>query len=69
MTGLPTPAEMLAYADAALERAMAALDDATDWLRSDWPPGSGMTEEQAKRRTAMFRAIDQAKTAIERGRR
>lgn len=69
MTGLPTPAEMLAYADGALGRAVSALDDADDWLRSDWPPGSTMTDGQAARRTAMFRAIGEAKAAIEQARR
>ncbi len=62
---LPTPDEMLANAEADLNRAYAALGDAADWLRSDWRPvGSELTDVQAKRKTAMFRAIQTAKNAI-----
>ncbi len=64
MSVLPTPAQMLDHADAALGRAYEALGDAADWLRSDWPPGSEMTHEQAARRDAMFKAIRAAKGAI-----
>lgn len=68
MTKLPTPAEMLRHADDCLERAYVALSEAAEWLRSDWPPGSVMTDEQAERRTRMFKAIGEAKAAINGGR-
>lgn len=68
MTELPTPAEMLRHADDCLDKAYVALSDAAEWLWSDWPPGSVMTDEQAERRTRMFRAITEAKAAINQGR-
>ena len=68
MSSLPTPAEMLAHAQAELDKAYRALGDAGDWLRSDWKPGSAMTAEQAATRARMFRAIADAKTAINEGR-
>lgn len=69
MANLPTPDEMLANAQAELDKAYRALGDAADWLRSDWRPiGSSLTTEQARRRTAMQKAITAAKTSINRGR-
>lgn len=68
MTDLPTPIQMLTFADRDLNRAYAWLSSAAEWLRSDWPPGSTMTEEQAEQRTRMFRAIADAKGAINAGR-
>lgn len=65
---LPTPEEMLAAAQRELDNAYRALGDAGDWLRSDWKPGSRMTKAQAERRSRMFRAIADAKTAINQGR-
>lgn len=66
---LPTPDEMLDRAKAELSVAYRALGDAADWLRSDWRPlGSPLTNEQARRRTAMRKAIDEAKDAINRAR-
>lgn len=65
---LPTPEQMLVNAASELDKAYQALGDAGDWLRSDWKPGSRMTEAQAERRTRMFRAIADAKTAINEGR-
>jgi hypothetical protein len=66
---LPTPDEILANAQHELDKAYRALGDAADWLRSDWKPvGSSLTTEQAKRRTAMQKAIASAKTAINKGR-
>lgn len=62
---LPTPAKMLELAAADLERAYEALDDAADWLRSDWPPGMALTGEQAGRRRRMWDAIAAGKAAIE----
>lgn len=67
--GLPTAAEMLANANAELDKAYRALGDAADWLRSDWHPiGSSLTDEQADARTRMQDAIGEAKAAINRGR-
>lgn len=66
MTALPTPEEMLAAAQRELTAAYRALGDAADWLRSDWPPGTVMTDEQAERRTRMFHEIGEAKAAINR---
>jgi hypothetical protein len=57
---------MFAAAEQELHRAYRALGDAADWLRSDWPPGTVMTDEQAERRTRMFNAIGEAKAAINR---
>jgi hypothetical protein len=37
MSTLPTIDEMFAHAGKALTEAYAALGDAGDWLRSDWP--------------------------------
>ncbi|GAA1550472.1 hypothetical protein GCM10009827_083920 [Dactylosporangium maewongense] len=68
MTALPTPAEMLARADAELGAAHRALSAAADWLRSDWPPGHVLTDEQAGQRAAMRRAISAAQAAIRDGR-
>lgn len=68
MPSLLTPAKMLANARAELKNAYRALGDASDWLRSDWPAGSEMTAEQAEERTRMFRAIHDAKAAINVGR-
>ena len=65
---LPTPDEMLRNAEVEMTRAYAALGDAADWLRSDWRPvGSSLTDRQAQRKTAMFRAIQAAKDAINEG--
>ncbi len=70
MSALPTPDEMLAAADAEMDKASRALSDAADWLRSDWRPvGSPLTGAQAARRTAMRKAINAAKAAIEEGMR
>jgi hypothetical protein len=63
---LPTPAEMLVAAERELSNAYAALGDAADWLRSDWPAGTEMTREQAARRTRMMTEIGKAKDAINR---
>lgn len=66
---LPTREEMLANADAEVERAYAALEEAGAWLRSDWTPaGSVLTDEQARRRNQLREAITRAKTAIDNGR-
>jgi len=65
---LPTPAQMMANALAEFDKAYWALGNAADWLRSDWPAGAEMTAEQAERRTRMFRAIHDAKAAINVGR-
>jgi hypothetical protein len=66
---LPTPDEMLAAAQAEIDKAYRALADAADWLRSDWHPvGSPLTTEQARRRSQMREAIVAAKTAINRDR-
>jgi hypothetical protein len=67
MTALSTPAEMLHTAAMFMCAAAAKLADARDELKSDWPPGHEMTDEQAARRTRMFKAIDEAKAAIEEG--
>lgn len=62
---LPTADEMLANAEAELTRALAALGDAADWLRSDWRPvGSPLNREQATRRQRMMSKIEAAKRAI-----
>lgn len=66
---LPTPAEMLQRAQAALDRALSALSDARDELASDWPPGSRMTSEQADQRERMYSSIALAKSAINASRR
>lgn len=58
---LPTADDMLARADAELDAAFAALDeayrrfgDAQDWLRSDWRPvGSPLLAGQVAKRAAM----------------
>ncbi|BEL07860.1 hypothetical protein Q0Z83_060510 [Actinoplanes sichuanensis] len=66
---LPTPDEMLANAQAELDKAYRALGNAADWLRSDWRPvDSSLTADQARRRTAMQKSIAAAKTAINQGR-
>lgn len=67
---LPTAEEILTNAMAELDRARYALSEAGSWLRSDWRPlGSLLTDEQAARRTRMWRAIDTAKKAIYRAKR
>lgn len=67
--GLPTADEILDRANDCLSVAYRALGDAGDWLRSDWRPvGSSMTDEQATKRDAMWKAIEDAKSAINRGR-
>lgn len=69
MTTLPTADEMLRRADEQLDAAYRALDAAADWLRSDWrPAGSPLTDEQSRRRAAMWTAIGDARIAINRGR-
>jgi hypothetical protein len=62
---------MLASADAeldaafaALQRAYVAFGDAGDWLRSDWPPGSKLTRQQAAVREAMWETISTGKRLI-----
>ena len=68
-TTLPTRTEMLARAEAELDRAYVALSDSADWLRSDWTPvGSSLSDGQAERRTRMREAITTAKAAINRAR-
>lgn len=62
--GLPTPAETIAAAETKLDEAYRALGDAGDELRSDWRPGTSMTDEQAGRRARMQQAITKAKAAI-----
>jgi hypothetical protein len=62
-----TPAEMLANTVMCLRRANVALSDARDWLASDWPPGTVLTDEQAARRDVLRKAVNEAKAAVERG--
>jgi hypothetical protein len=67
---LPTAEQILAHALTDLNRARDALSEAANWLRSDWQPlGSPLTDQQADRRTRMWRAIDTAKNAIDRAKR
>jgi hypothetical protein len=63
-----TPAAMFAAAQRSLDQAYQALGDAADWLRSDWPPGAVLTDEQADHRDRMFEQIGAAKAAINRAR-
>jgi hypothetical protein len=63
-----TPAAMFAAAQQELDQAYRALGDAADWLRSDWPPGTVLTDDQADQRDRMFEQIGAAKTAINRAR-
>lgn len=70
MSKLPTIDEMFDHATDELNRAYKALGDAGDWLRSDWTPvGSSLTDAQAKRRDAMWKAIETGKNAINRAKR
>ena len=65
MSALPTREEIFIKALAELSTAYRALGDAADWLRSDWRPvGSSLTDAQGNARTAMYQAIAEAKTAI-----
>lgn len=64
-----TPQQMLANADACMVQADRFLSDALDWLRSDWPPGTVLTDEQAERRTRMRQAAMRARVAIEEAQR
>lgn len=68
MTDLPTPAEMLADADRHLARITTALNDTAAVLRSQWPPGWFMTDEEVERQMAMFRAIHTCLSAINQAR-
>lgn len=68
---LPTPAQMLLSADGEMDKAFAALQaayvafsDASDWLRSDWPPGCSLTDEQVQVKDRMFETIARGKRAI-----
>lgn len=65
---LPTVDEMLAAAAREMRLAVAALDGAADWLRSDWRPvGSELTDRQVTDKERMFAAITVAKNAINEG--
>lgn len=66
MTRLPTPAEIIANANAELTTAYRALGDARDWLLSDWDVQP--TAEQAETIRRMRSAISNAKVAINEGR-
>jgi hypothetical protein len=67
---LPTAEQILTHAAAELDQARNALSEAGNWLRSDWQPlGSSLTDQQADRRTRMWRAIEAAKKAIDRAKR
>jgi hypothetical protein len=62
---LPTAEDIFIAADQELSKAYRALGDAADWLRSDWQPlGSALSNEQTRRRSAIWKAIDIAKSAI-----
>lgn len=64
MENLPTPEQMLDRAEHQLDKAYAALGDADDELRSDWPPGHTMTTAQVRRQQRMQTAISKAKAQI-----
>ncbi|MFJ1539197.1 hypothetical protein ACIODS_11710 [Micromonospora chalcea] len=66
MSNLPTPAEIIAKANAELNQAYRALGDARDWLLSDWDVQP--TAEQAATIRRMREAIGTAKDAINEGR-
>ncbi len=66
--GTITPGEMFRRAEECLSQAYALLGDAQDWLRSDWPPGTVLSDAQAARRAALRRACAAAKDAINEGR-
>jgi len=66
MSNLPTPAEIIAKANAELTAAHRALGDARDWLLSDWDVQP--TAEQAATIRRMREAISQAKDAINQAR-
>lgn len=59
-----TPEEMFRRASECMSRAYEELGDGLDWLRSDWPPGTVLTDEQAAQRAAMRKACVAAKAAI-----
>jgi hypothetical protein len=68
---LPTPAQMLASARADLDTAFAALreayrafGDASDMLRSDWPDGYELTDQQVADRDTMHKVIVTGKRLI-----
>ena len=62
---LPTREQLLANAAAELASALAALEEAAAWLRSDWTPvGASLTSEQAQMRLRMHRAIAAAKPVL-----
>lgn len=62
---LPTADEMLDRAAAELKAALARVEEAADWLRSDWRPlGSPLTREQAARRHAIRDKINVARLAL-----
>lgn len=58
------PAEMLANTVMCLRRANVALADARDWLSADWPTGNKPTAEEAARRDALRKAVNEAKSAV-----
>lgn len=61
---LPTPVEMFRSSTGPLSDAYGALGDAADWLRSDWPSGFELTDDQADAKREMYRQIEAAKNAI-----
>jgi hypothetical protein len=62
---LPTPMEMFENARTPLTDAYRRLGDAGDWLRSDWPPGYVLSDDQADAKQRAYAAIAAAKTAID----
>ncbi len=62
---LPTREQLLDHAAAELANALAALEQAAAWLRSDWTPvGSTLTNAQADTRRRMRQAIAAAKPVL-----
>ncbi len=66
--GVITPEEMFRRAEECVSQAYALLGDAQAWLRSDWPTGTVLSDDQAARRAALRRACVVAKDAINEGR-
>lgn len=67
---LPTAQQMIEHAVSEINAALYQLDDAADWLRSDWQPvGSPLNPWQTRARTEMRKAIAEAKATIEAGKR
>lgn len=63
---LPTPTEMFRRAGSQLRDAYRVLGDAGDELRSDWPPGYVLGGDQADAKSEIYKAIGEAKAAIDR---